>query len=133
MRRILISLLLALTLSTASCSTNVCGGPPRPHVAIWHIVIIHLNNPGDPDAQKKLIEASKTFVQIPGVRSVDVGKVIPGDRPHQDASFDVALVMGFASKEDLAAYVAHPVHVKAVNDVLKPLAKDYTSYDFTNE
>lgn len=102
-------------------------------VRIWHVVIIHLINPGDSDAQQRLVDASKTFGAIPGVRVVHVGRVLPGNRPHQDSSFDIGLAMGFASKEDLAAYVTHPTHVKAVNEVLKPLARDYTSYDFTNE
>ena len=55
-------------------------------IKLWHVVIVHLNNPGDAEARQRLIDASHTFRQIKGVEAVYVGKMIPGDRPHQDSS-----------------------------------------------
>jgi hypothetical protein len=133
LRRCLAVLSLALLL-TIGCANH--SNPPNQtgQVNLWHIVVIRLNHPRDAQDQQKVIDASRGLQRdIPVIQSLYVGKVLPGDRPHQDSSFDVAIVMGFKSKEDMAAYVAHPAHVKAVNEVLKPLAKDYTSYDFTNE
>ena len=127
-----ITLCVGLILFTLACQPlhpPPCAGEGN----LLHVVIIRLNNPGDPEAQRKIIAASESFRQIPGVQTVHVGKVLSGNRPHQDSNFDVGLVMGFKSKEDMDAYIAHPIHVKAVNEVLKPLAEDYTSYDFTNE
>jgi hypothetical protein len=46
-----------------------------------------------------------------------------------DDSFDVGLVMRFANQADLSAYEKHPMHVKAVNEVLKPLAAKLLVYD----
>ena len=128
----LTKLSVCLVLCSLACQSTERAAMPH-DVAIWHVVIIKLNDPGDPVARQKLIDASKSFRQIPGVRVVYVGKVVPGLRPHQDSSFDVAVALGFKTTEALAAYASHPIHVKAVNDVLKPLAKDYTLYDFTNE
>jgi hypothetical protein len=109
--------------------------PTHPEtVQVWHVVVIRLNHPGDAAARRKVIEAAVTFrLKIPAVQVLYAGKVLPGTRPHQDSNFDVAIIMGFQSQADLAKYIADPVHVKAVEDVLKPLARDYTSYDFTNE
>lgn len=133
LRRSFALLLLALLLTTGCANLS---NPPRKTggVNLWHVVIIRLKHAGDAQDRQKVIDASRDLKkEISVIQSLYVGKVLPGERPHQDSNFDVAIVMGFKSKEDVAAYVAHPAHVKAVNEVLKPLAKDYTSYDFTNE
>jgi hypothetical protein len=109
------------------------GGNPLDAVQLWHVVIIRLNNPGDAEAQRKILDAAHRFRSIPGVETVLVGRVIPGTRPRQDNNFDVGMVIGFRSKEDLDAYVKNPIHVEAANNVLKPLARDWTVYDFANE
>ena len=130
--------------SILCCGLFVCAGCAGAHnsnsgeqhlerIKLWHVVIVHLNNPDDAEARQRLIDASHTFRQIKGVEAVYVGKMIPGDRPHQDSSFDVGIAMGFRSKEDLAAYATDPIHLKAVNGILKPLARDWTIYDFANE
>ncbi len=113
-----------------------CVNLPRQHperANLWHVVIVRLNQPGDEQARHKLIEATKGLRRIPGVQVAYVGHSLPGDRPQIDSTFDVGIVMGFATKEDLAAYLNNPIHQRAVRDVLKPLAKDYSIYDFTNE
>jgi hypothetical protein len=63
------------------------------------------------------------------VEHLSVGTPLASERPVVDDSFDVGLVMRFANAADLAVYEKHPVHVKAVNEILKPAAKKLLVYD----
>ena len=99
---------------------------------IEHIVLLWQKKPGDAADRAKLIAAAKSLkAQIKEVKSVDVGLAVPSDRPVVDSSFDVGLVMSFASKADLDSYEKNPVHTKAVTDVLKPLTKKLQVYDIS--
>ena len=123
--------LIVVLFVTGCASTS--GHRPVSEVKFWHVVIVRLNEPGDEEARHRLIYATKTFRQIKGVQVAYVGTVLPGSRPHVDSNFDVGVIMGFKIREDMAAYVNDPIHQRAVADVLKPLAKEYIIYDFTNE
>jgi hypothetical protein len=46
-----------------------------------------------------------------------------------DDSFDLGLVIRFKDKAALDAYEKHPVHVKAVKEVLGPNASKLKVYD----
>jgi hypothetical protein len=131
------ALVVACLTICAGCSSTgrdpAHSSNPIDSVQLWHVVIVRLNNPGDPEAQRKILDAAHRFREIPGVATVLVGRVIPGTRPHQDNNFDVGMALGFRSHEDLDAYVKNPIHVQAANEVLKPLARDWTVYDFANE
>ena len=132
MKRLIMVWLACAFIAVGGCTSM--HAPSRiEQVKLWHIVIVRLNQPGDPEARRKLVEATRSFRQIKGVQVAYVGTVLPGSRPHIDSNFDVGIVMGFKTQDDMAAYANDPIHQKAVNDVLKPLAKDYTIYDFTNE
>lgn len=101
---------------------------------IEHIVLAWLKHPGNKEEQSKLVAAAKSLkADIKEVKSLAVGRALPSDRDVVDDSFDVALVMHFASKEDLASYEKNPVHVKAVTDTLKPLTKKIVVHDIINE
>lgn len=134
MPRAVLAALIALTLT--GCSTlhrPPAETPGIANVKLWHVVIVHLNTPGDAAARQRLVDATKTLRQIKGVQVAYAGTVIPGTRAHIDSSFDVGIVIGFANREDMAAYVNDPIHQKLVAETLKPLAKDYAIFDFTND
>ena len=53
--------------------------------------------------------------------------------PGVDASYDMAVVIGFKDEKSLAAYGKNPIHLKAVKELLMPLASKYVIYDFVNQ
>lgn len=127
--RIILSVAAALLVS--ACST--CPFAPKSG-EIDHIVLAWLKKPGDKADQAKVIAASKELkAGIKEVQSLSVGRALPSERAIVDDSFDVALVMRFKNAADLATYEKHPVHVKAVTEVLKPLTKQIRVHDLVRE
>ena len=105
---------------------------PRSHAGqVTHIVLMWLKQPGDAAAIDKIIATSREFAKIPGVVSVRAGRALPSTRPVVDDSFDVGLAMTFTDAAALNAYEVHPQHVKAVREVLRPLAERILVYDIT--
>ena len=105
---------------------------PRSHGGgggITHVVLMWLKTPGDAAAIDKIVQTSRQFTAIPGVVNVRVGRAVPSTRPVVDATFDVGLAMTFNDEASLHAYETHPQHVKAVNEVLRPLAAKTIVYD----
>jgi hypothetical protein len=97
---------------------------------VEHVVLVWLKDAGNEAKRSELITAAKGFKkQIPGIISISAGTPLPSDRPVVDDSFDIGLVMRFESKEALAAYEKHPVHVKAVKEALAPASKKLQVYD----
>ena len=110
----------------AGCMTVEKAGPSEIH----HVVLCWLKEPGNAAHRRKIIETSRTFEHIPGVRSLSVGEVIHSDRPIVDDSFDVAISITFATKADMQEYLHHPIHTEAVDGILKPLIQKIVVYDF---
>jgi hypothetical protein len=96
---------------------------------IEHVVVVWLKQPGNESQREQLIERSKTFTQIPGVLRVSAGTVLPSTRPMVDSSFDVAVVFTFASEQALREYDEHPIHKRAVQELLAPLSAKVVIYD----
>jgi len=118
----------------ASAPDNVApAAAPAGEAGTTHVIVCWLKDPGNADARRQLIERSKSFTQIPGVRSVAVGRPLPSTRPVVDSSFDIALVIGFESEQALRDYDHNPIHQQAVKEVLQPLVTRYVIYDFRNE
>ena len=127
--RIILSVAAALLVS--ACST--CPFAPKAG-EIDHIVLAWLKKPGDKADQAKVIAASKELkAGIKEVQSLSVGRALPSDREIVDDSFDVALVMRFKNAADLATYEKHPVHVKAVKEILLPLTQQIRVHDLVRE
>lgn len=110
--------------------------PPSPGVVdgrsgqIEHVVVMWLKKPGDTTARKALLAAGETFKNIPGVLAVSGGEVVKSDRAVVDSSYDVAFVVTFKDAEALKGYGPHPIHQKAVEDVVKPNVEKFMVYDF---
>ena len=103
------------------------------NAGITHVVLCWLKDPNDQSARQKIIDASKAFKDIPGVISVSGGRAVPSTRPVVDSSFDLAVIIRFTDEAAMAAYEEHPLHKKAVSDVLKPLTAKILIYDVRGE
>jgi hypothetical protein len=96
---------------------------------VYHIVLIWLKTYRNEMRINKIINASKELKNIPGVLEVTTGKVLRSSRVIVDDTFDVSVIIKFASKNYLNDYLVHPIHVKLANEVLKPLANKIIVYD----
>lgn len=96
---------------------------------IDHIVFCWLKEPGNRAHQDRLIEVSQELLAIPGVLAIRAGTSVPSDRSIVDDSFDVGIVMRFASVADMQAYLVHPKHRQAVVEVIKPLTERILVFD----
>jgi hypothetical protein len=124
--------LLALAASLLICSCQTCpfGHKVTAKGKVEHVVLIWLKKPGDCRQRESVLSQCRRFAsEIGQIGHLSVGFALPSERPVVDDSFDVGLVMRFDSPKDLAAYEKHPVHVKAVEGLLKPLAAKIQVYD----
>ena len=96
---------------------------------VYHIVLIWLKTYRNEMRINKIINARKELKNIPGVLEVTTGKVLRSSRVIVDDTFDVSVIIKFASKDYLNDYLVHPIHVKIANEVIKPLANKITVYD----
>lgn len=118
----------ALLLCLLLCLPPAAGQDSQP---LEHVVIVWLKQPGNQDAQSRIIGASQALTTIPGVVSLRVGTAVASERPIVDSSFDVALVVSFSDRAALDSYLTHPLHVQLVETTLKPLVERILVYDFS--
>jgi hypothetical protein len=90
---------------------------------IRHIVLWRLKSVDRFDVIRHALEAQ--LGQIPGLLRVEVGRSI--NTGHRAADF--ALVCDFESREALAAYHKHPVHM-ATRAVVDPLVDEHWIADY---
>lgn len=124
----LLALLPALAL--VSCATTSLAPSARPGT-VDHVVLFWLKRPGNAEDKAAFAAAAEELRVIPGMHFFDHGNALKSERPVVDDSFDFALVSRFESAAALHAYETHPLHVKKVNEVLKPLSKKVVAYDVT--
>lgn len=125
-------LALAATLMICSCQTCPFGHKVTAGGKVEHVVLIWLKKPGDAKQREAVVAQCQAFAaEISQVAHLSCGLALPSERPVVDDSFDVGMVMRFDHPTELAAYEKHPVHVKAVQDLLKPLAAKILVYDIS--
>lgn len=75
---------------------------------ITHIILVKLNNSNEEaiDSMKNKLLGMKGKIEC--LKDLSVGV----DFVHAEISYDIAMVAQFDSKEDLNAYIAHPVHIE---------------------
>ena len=119
--------LMGLALLQIGCATS----PTKTTVdaRVNHIVLCWLKDPGNAAHRQRIIERTKTLRMILGVLDVKVGESIVSTRAIVDSSFDVALFVTFASKDDMARYLDHPLHKQAIAEVFQPLAQKMVVYE----
>ena len=121
---------LVLLLSFASCAAL----PERQSRGIDHIVIVWLRRPGNLDDIAKLVATSKELQRaLPVMRGMSYGRPLPSERPVVDDTFDLAFVMRFANRKDLAAYENSAIHRQAATEILRPLSRKIVIYDVESE
>lgn len=98
---------------------------------IEHIVIVWLKEPGNPEQRERIVRESQVLREIPGVTGLRAGSMRPSARPIVDSSFDVALIISLRDAAALSDYLVHPVHVRLVEETLKPLVDKIRVFDFT--
>jgi hypothetical protein len=75
-------------------------------------------------------QAMETLRPLPGVVSLTVG--LPADAESAKA-WDLCVNVRFASPEDAAAYRAHPVHRRFVDELVAPRSAARKGWTFTIE
>jgi hypothetical protein len=117
-----------------ACCLIACLAPALPAhaatAAVEHIVIVWLQEPGNAEHRARIISASRVLSEIPGVTGLRAGAMLPSQRAIVDSSFDVALIVSLRDATAMADYLSHPLHVKLVEETLKPLVKKIQVYDF---
>jgi stress responsive alpha/beta barrel protein len=128
--------LLLVGLAAASCKSQTTyhlGAHSASPGQVEHVVLVWLKDPADAGARARIIEATKTFKQIPGVIDARAGRAIPSTQPTVDATFDVGIVVTFKDRESLKAYGPHPIHAKAARELIVPVMKSVKAYDMELE
>jgi hypothetical protein len=118
-------LLLLLITSMGHVVPGEEGGAP----ALSHVVLMWLNTPGDRQAIDEITRATRALARIPGVTSVKVGAAVESERAIVDDSFDVGVIFTFSCRQEMDAYLVHPMHRQAVRDVIEPLVRKIIVYD----
>jgi len=108
--------------------TVVRAAPPP--ALIGHIVFVELENPDDYGSIRR--SADSLLGTIPEVATYAAGGHLDTRRDSVRTDYDLAIYLGFASQEDLAAYVAHEQHIAFVNQ-WKPRLKSLRVYDMLDE
>ncbi|MCE2485360.1 MAG: Dabb family protein [Desulfurellaceae bacterium] len=98
--------------------------------SVQHLVIVWLKEPASAEARQKVIATSYGFAEIPGVLRVSAGPSLASARDVVDSSYDVGVVITVRDQAALNAYLEHPKHKQAVQEVLGPLAQKIIVYDF---
>ena len=129
MNKTIVLFAIAVTGLLPSCAHLGSSSGTRPG-NVEHVVLVWLNEPGNVQVKGRIIETARTFPrEIPGILSLSVGDAVPSPRDVVDDSFDLGLVVRFRDKAAMNAYEKHPVHVKAVKEVLAPNVSKLKVYD----
>ncbi len=96
---------------------------------VHHIVLFRLQESVPPERVEEMMMKSRMMLlKIPEVRNVRCGKRIDPDN-----AFPFFLSADFDSMDRLAVYMEHPVHIKFVEEVVKPNAADWLVLDYEME
>ncbi len=120
-----IAALLAI-IALSSCATIA---PPAAHGSVDHVVLMWQKRPGNASDRATLLAACSELRVIPGIKFLDTGTALSSERPVVDDSFDVGLTVRFDSAQSLHGYETNPLHLKKVNEILKPLTRRIQVYD----
>ena len=118
-----------------ACLLNGCAAPaviPDNGGRINHVVLVWLKDHGNREARRAVMAATRELRRIPGLLALRVGEVRESERPIVDDSFDIGVIMVFASAVDMQHYTQDFRHQRIVRDRIRPLAKKITVYDFTS-
>lgn len=95
---------------------------------ITHVVLFKLKDRSPQSIEKARDLLTGMNGKIPFLRYLEVGI----DVLHSERSYDIALITRFDSMDDLAAYQAHPVHVK-VSEYIMSAKESSIVVDFKSD
>jgi len=98
-------------------------------MTLRQVTLSWLKEPGNEEHIAALRRAGESLRQIPGVLGIEFGHVARLGRPSQDESFDVAMLITFASADAARNYGPHPLHVQAAQQSQAYVAQ-VRSYSF---
>lgn len=132
-KAIAILVLAAFSLmSLPNCASARKRAPKKPELE--HIVLVWLKRPGNEADRATLVAVAKDLERrIPEIKRLTVGRPLKSVRPIVDDSFDIGLVMRFKDSAAMDAYAKNPIHEKAAQELLLPLAKKVVVYDVLAE
>lgn len=84
----------------------------------------------DEGVAEVIAESRRVLPAIPGVLRSRAGR--PADA-HAGKGWDVCLVIGFASLEDIETYRVHPLHVTYLEEFLGPRVEAKRVWNFESE
>jgi hypothetical protein len=90
---------------------------------VIHTVLMRFDDPEHADETVRLLKRAE---EIDVVRRISVGRNLS----HIASSYDVGLVLEVDSLDDLAVYLAHPLH-QAAGEYSRPLRTAVASCDIT--
>jgi len=96
---------------------------------LTHMVFLWLKAPQDAQAVAAIVKVSRSFESILSVQAVMVHRAEPSDRSIVDDSFDLAVALTFADRAALDRYLKDPVHITAVEEVIRPRIRKIVVYD----
>jgi len=107
-----------------------CNSDSRLH----HVVVVWLKPQyQQPDDIQRLIAAHTPLRDIPDVLALDVGIMLPSDRPVVDSSYDVASHFVFCDAESMQRYVMHSNHQVFLRQYAATMIDRYTVFDFVSD
>jgi hypothetical protein len=97
---------------------------------ITHVVVFWTDKPHGENRDRLLAGTRELLAPIPGVLEFRTGVPMPSPRGVVDDSFAVAISMTFVDQAAADTYQKHPLHVKFVEQCVKPYVKRFVVYDF---
>lgn len=117
-------------LLTLAC-LGACGPRRAPSPArINHIVFVTLDDPND--YKELLIDSDALLSTIPSVQTYSAGPHVDTGRDSIIDDYDLAIVLGFDTRAQLAAYVEHEQHAAYVTK-WKPRLDSLRVYDMLDQ
>lgn len=97
---------------------------------ITHVVIFWTDQAHEIHRERLAAGVRELLPQIPGVLEFRSGGPLPSSREAVDGSYTVAISMTFPNQADADAYQKHPLHLRFIEEYLKPLCRRFVVYDF---
>ncbi|MCP5325611.1 MAG: Dabb family protein [Oceanospirillaceae bacterium] len=97
---------------------------------INHLILVWQKKDTPAGQTSAFLQATEQLASIEQVKSLIIRTAIESERPVVDDSFDYAVLMTFASQEDMQHYQDHPQHVQFLNDHVKGKMEKIVIYDF---
>ena len=105
--------------------------PDKITTIMFSHVVIFWTDPAKPEAADAVVAGGNKHLKgIPGITHFHIGKMVGSHRPVVDQTYQVAMNIGFESKQQEHEYQAHPQHLQFVENYVKPLVKKVVVYDF---